>query len=121
MPILYNVAFSGSAVFLLCRVPHAQLRPENILQWRWRCVRLRRPLDTDSDGQPIFRSFGAFRNWVRRQIAMILAGLLLHVKANDDHAWEPPQAVELDPESGPGGAVLSETMADTLVRVHKAP
>jgi hypothetical protein len=96
-------------------VPSAQLQPENILQWRWRCVRVRRPNDSGSDGQSIFRNFAAFRSWVGRQVAMLLAGLLLHVQAHDDHAWQPPATVELDRNTGPGGAVGSEDMADALV------
>jgi hypothetical protein len=61
-----------------------QLFPAQHVLWRWRCVRQRRPID--------FRFFEDYRSWATRQIAMVICGLLNHIRAHVDHSWlEPPK------------------------------
>jgi hypothetical protein len=85
------------------------LRPQNIIQWRWRCMRFRRPAD--------FQDFSSFRAWALRQIALVLAGLLMHIQLNEDHAWEPADSVRLihTKDEEPPQCLDSEHMAAILL------
>ncbi len=100
-------------------VPKAHLAPFNVLQWRWRCVRFRRPPADLVNGDEIFRSFKAFRSWVVRQLAMVLSGLLLHLQTHDDHAWEALDGMQIDAPTGSAStasqAFSSEDMVSMLV------
>lgn len=99
-------------------VPKEHLIPSNVLQWRWRCVRFRRPPADPARGDAIFRSFKAFRSWVVRQLAMVLSGLILHLQAYDDHIWEAIEGVAIG-DLGLSGAAAqafsSEDMVSLLV------
>lgn len=99
-------------------VPKAHLAPSNVVQWRWRCVRFRRPPADLVDGDEIFRSFKAFRSWVVRQLAMVLSGLILHLQAHTDHVWEAPEGITIDDPSGSASAAQafdSETVVSLLI------
>ena len=99
-------------------VPKAHLAPCNVLQWRWRCVRFRRPPADLVDGDEIFRSFKAFRSWVVRQLAMVLSGLILHLQAHADHTWEAPEGITIEDPSGSASAAQafsSDSMVSLLI------
>lgn len=93
-------------------VPMADMAPANVLQWRWRCVRFRRPPSDPLNGDAIFRSARAFRSWVVRQLAMVLSGLLLHLQTHDDHVWSVLEGVAIDADD----AFTSETLASLLLK-----
>jgi hypothetical protein len=100
-------------------VPKGDLTPANVLQWRWRCVRFRRPPADLVNGDETFRSFKAFRSWVIRQLAMVLSGLVLHLQTHDDHVWSAIEGVALaataDSADADAQAFSSEDMASMLI------
>ena len=89
--------------------PKADVMPTNVLEWRWRCIRLRRPPPDPVNGDETFRSFEAFRSWVVRQLVMVLSGLLLHLQAHDDHVWTASDGADQD-------AFTSEDLGTRLVK-----